>query len=159
MKKIFLLAFSVVFALAAYSQTNTDELKYLQSMFGMDKKHFIAERMQITKADSAKFWSDYDEYELFRSEIADKRAGNVQKYSENYSKLTVDQTDALLKTTFEINDEFNKLLQKTYKIMAKDVSALKAGQFVYLEFYCEALGRVKLAEMIPTIGQVPELKK
>ena len=159
MKKIFLLAISVVFALAAYSQTNIDELKYLQSMYGMDKKQFIAERMQITKADSAKFWSAYDEYELFRSEIADKRAGNVQQYSENYSTLTVAQTDALLKTTFEINNEFTKLLQRTYKTMSKDVSAIKAGQFVYLEMYVEAMGRLRLAELIPHIGQVPELKK
>lgn len=159
MKKIFFFTICTIFALAANAQTNADELKYLQNMFGMDKKQFIAERMQISKADSAKFWSAYDEYELFRSEIADKRAGNIQKYSENYSKLTDAQTGEIVKTTFEINDEFAKLLQKTYKTMAKDVSTLKAGQFVYLEMYVEAIGRMKMAEIIPHIGEIPALKK
>jgi len=159
MKKIFLFAFCTLFALALKAQTNTEDLKYLQTMFGMDKKQFVAERMQISKADSAKFWSAYEEYELYRSEIGDKRGGNVQLYSQNYSTLTKAQADAIVKTAFEVNDEFTGLLQKTYKIMSKDVSAVKAGQFVFLEMYFEAAGRMKLAEIIPHIGEIPPLKK
>lgn len=159
MKKIFLFAFCTLFALALKAQTNTDDLKYLQTIFGMDKKQFVAERMQISKADSAKFWSAYEEYELYRSEIGDKRGGNVQLYSQNYSTLTKAQADAIVKTAFEVNDEFIGLLQKTYKTMSKDVSAVKAGQFVFLEMYFEAVGRMKLAEIIPHIGEIPPLKK
>lgn len=159
MKKIFLFAFCTLFALALKAQTNTEDLKYLQTMFGMDKKQFVAERMQISKADSAKFWSAYEEYELYRSEIGDKRGGNVQLYSQNYSTLTKAQADAIVKTAFEVNDEFIGLLQKTYKTMSKDVSAVKAGQFVFLEMYFEAVGRMKLAEIIPHIGEIPPLKK
>jgi hypothetical protein len=159
MKKIILLAFCAVFAVAVNAQTNIDELKYLQDMFGMDKKHFVAERLQISKTDSAKFWSLYDEYELFRSEIAEKRAGNIQKYSDNYGKITNAQADEIVKKTFEINNEFSKLLQKTYNSMAKEVSAVKAGQFLYLELYFEALGREKLSEIIPHIGKTGTIMK
>ena len=48
--------------------------------------------------------------------------------------------------------------KKTYDKMATQVSAVKAGQFVYLEMYCEALGRIKLAEMIPHLNEVPAKK-
>jgi hypothetical protein len=158
MRKIIFLAICAVFALAANAQTNIDELKYLQDMFGMDKKHFVAERMQISKADSAKFWTLYDEYELFRSEIGEKRANNVEQYVDNYAKITDKLSDEIVKTSFEINAEFSKLLQKTYTTMSKELSATKAGQFLYLEMYFEALGRVKLSEIIPHIG-VPEPTK
>lgn len=159
MKKIMLIAACTVFALATYAQTNMDELKYLHGMFGLEKKQIVAQRLQVSKADSAKFWAAYDEYELYRSEISEKRAGNVQKYSENYAKLTDDQAHELVKTTFEVSNEFTKLLEKTFKIMSKDVSAVKAGQFVYLEMYFEAIGRLKLSEMIPHLGELPPMKK
>jgi len=64
-----------------------------------------------------------------------------------------------MKNTFEINDEIAKLWQKTYKSMSKELSAVKAGQFIYLEMYFEALGRQKLAETIPHIGTNEPLKK
>ncbi len=158
MKKIFLFAICAGFALMAKAQTNMDELKYLQSMFGMDKKHFVAERMQISKADSTKFWALYEDYELFRSEISDKRGSNIQSYSDNYSKLTDKQANDIVITSLQVSDEFTKLLKKTYDKMATQVSAVKAGQFVYLEMYCEALGRIKLAEMIPHLNEVPAKK-
>jgi hypothetical protein len=159
MKKIYLSAICIVFAMVAKAQTNTEDLKYLQSMFGMEKKQVVAERMKISEAESAKFWKLYDEYELFRSEISDKRAENIQQYVKNYANITTATADELLKNTFEINNELDKLWQKTYKSMSKELSAKTAGQFIYLEMYFEAIGRQKLAETIPHIGSAEPLKK
>jgi hypothetical protein len=159
MKKIILFAICAVFAMVTKAQTNIDELKYLQSIFGMEKKQLVAERMNISKADSAKFWTLYDDYELFRSEIGEKRANNVQQYVDNYAKITNTKADELLKTTFEVNNELAKLWQKTYNTMSKEISAVKAGQFIYLEMYFEALGRAKLSEIIPHISEIETIKK
>jgi len=159
MKKIILLAICAVFALLTKAQTNTEELRYLQSMFGMEKKQLVAERMKLSDAESAKFWSLYEEYELFRSEIADKRAANIQEYVKNYTNITPAKADELLKNTFEINDETAKLWQKTYKSMSKELSPKTAGQFIYLEMYFESIGRQKLAETIPHIGTNEPVKK
>ena len=159
MKKIILFAVCAFLGLVAKAQTNSEELRYLQSMFGMEKKQLVAERMKISTADSDKFWMLYDEYELFRSEISDRRADNIEQYVKNYSNITNTKADEILKNTFEINDELAKLWQKTYTKMSKDLSSVKAGQFIYLEMYFEALGREKLAEAIPHIGTKEPLKK
>lgn len=159
MKKIFLLAICAVFAMVSKAQTNTEELKYLQNVFGMEKKQVIAERMKISQADSDKFWKLYDEYELYRSEISDRRANNIQQYVKNYSNITNSKVDEILNTTFQISEETTKLWQKTYKTMSKELSSVIAGQFIYLEMYIEALGREKLAEAIPHIGTVEPVKK
>jgi len=153
MKKSILLAICAVLAMATQAQTNIDELKYLQNMFGMEKKQLVAERMNINKADSEKFWSLYEDYELYRSEISDKRANNVQQYVDNYKNITNAKADEILKNTFEINNEQAKLWQKTYNTMSKALSPVIAGQFIYLEMYIEALGRERLSEIIPHIGQ------
>ena len=159
MKKIILVAICALLTLVTKAQTQAEDLKYLQNMFGMEKKQVVAERMKISEAESAKFWKLYDEYELFRSEISDKRAENIQQYVKNYTNITEAKADELLKNTFEINDEIAKLWQKTYKTMSKELSAKIAGQFIYLEMYFEAIGRQKLAESIPHIGTTEPLKK
>ncbi len=159
MKRIILFAICVVFALATKAQTNIEELKYLQTVFGMEKKELVKERMKISEADAAKFWKLYDEYELYRSEIIDRRGENIQQYTENYTNITDAKAAELLKNTFEINNELNKLWQKTYNTMAKELSPVKAGQFIYLEMYFEGLGRVKLSEAIPHIGAIEPIKK
>jgi hypothetical protein len=159
MKKIILFAICAVFALVAKAQTNTEELRYLQSMFGMEKKQVVAERMKLSETESAKFWTLYEEYELYRSEISDKRVENIQQYVKNYSNLTNAKADEILKNTFGINDELAKLWQKTYKKMSAELSSVKAGQFIMLEMYFEALGREKLAETIPSIGKNEPIKK
>lgn len=159
MKKLILIAICAVFALSTQAQTDIDELKYLQNMFGMEKKQLVAERMKISDADAAKFWKLYDEYELFRSEIVEKRANNIQQYAKSHLNITDDQANELLKTTFTLNTEINALWQKTYQSMAKELSPQQAGQFIYLEMYVEALGRMKLSEMLPHIGQPQPVQK
>ncbi len=159
MKKIIIIAICTVFALVTKAQTNTEELRYLQSIFGMEKKQVVAERMKLSPAESAKFWTMYEEYELFRSEISDRRADNIQQYVKNFSNITEAKADEILKNTFETNDELAKLWQKTYKTMSKELSAKIAGQFTYLEMYFEAIGRQKLAEAIPNIGKNEPVKK
>ena len=159
MKKIIITAICTVFALVTKAQTNTEELRYLQSIFGMEKKQVVAERMKLSPAESAKFWTMYEEYELFRSEISDRRADNIQQYVKNFSNITEAKADEILKNTFETNDELAKLWQITYKTMSKELSAKIAGQFTYLEMYFEAIGRQKLAEAIPNIGKNEPVKK
>ena len=115
--------------------------------------------MKLSPAESAKFWTMYEEYELFRSEISDRRADNIQQYVKNFSNITEAKADEILKNTFETNDELAKLWQITYKTMSKELSAKIAGQFTYLEMYFEAIGRQKLAEAIPNIGKNEPVKK
>ena len=159
MKNLYLLAICMVFVFASQAQSIADEIALVQSAYGMSKKELIVEHMKITDTESATFWKLYDEYELYRSEIIDRRGENIQQYTENYTNITDAKAAELLKNTFEINNELNKLWQKTYNTMAKELSPVKAGQFIYLEMYFEGLGRVKLSEAIPHIGAIEPIKK
>jgi hypothetical protein len=159
MKKISLLAICAVFALMVNAQSNIDELKYLQGMFGIEKKQLVKEQMNISKTDSLKFWTLYEEYELYRSEISDKRAENIQLFAKNLSSMSNDAAKDIMQHTFDINLETDKLLQKTYKSMSKELNPKLAAKFIYGEMYFEAIGRQRLVELIPDIKKAEQLKK
>jgi hypothetical protein len=152
MKKIILFAICAVFALVSKAQSNTEELKYIQDMIGMKKQQYVAEHLTIAKADADKFWKLYDEYELFRGEIGEKRLENVKEYIANYGKLTDAKADQLMKVSFSISTDMNNLWQKTYNKMAKEISPVKATEFIQIEMYLEAMVRKAVADEIPKLS-------
>jgi hypothetical protein len=141
MKKIILFSICVVFALASKAQSSADEIQYLQGIIGMKKQQYVAEHMTLNKADSAKFWKIYEDYELYRSEIVDKRLKNISEYVDNYNKLSNAKADELMKNSFTIMSDMDKLWQKTYMRMAKEISPVKAAEFMQIEMYVEAVVR------------------
>lgn len=153
MKKIYLIAVCLVLAFVSKAQSDTEEINFMQSTYGMQKKQLIALHMQVSKSDSAKFWALYDAYENSRKEIGKKRIANIEEYSKNYDKLTNENTGALLNKSFEVYNDFGKLWQNTYKKMAKEISPLTAGKFIQVEMYLENLIRNELSAEIPLIGE------
>jgi hypothetical protein len=153
MKKIILFSICLVFALVSKAQSNTEEIAYMQSVYGMQKKQLIAEHMKISKADSAKFWSMYDVYETSRKAIGKKRVANIEEYAKSYDKLTNEKAGALMNTSFGVYNDFGKLWKDTYTKMAKSISPLTAGKFIQVEMYLENLVRNELAGEIPLIGE------
>jgi len=142
MKKLVLLAIIAVFVMAAKAQTSKDEITLIQSVYGMEKKDLIAKHMKIEASQSATFWAMYDEYEAARKEIGMKRANNI----------------IVMKVSFEVNSEFVKLWEKTYKKMAKSISPVTAAQFIQAEMFLENMVRQELSMDIPLIGEF-DMKK
>jgi len=153
MKKIILFSICLVFALVSKAQSNTDEINYMQSAYGMQKKQLIAAHMKISKADSAKFWSIYDNYENSRKAIGKKRVANIEQYAKNYDKMTNETAGKLMTASFGVYNEFGALWKKTYDKLAKDTSPLLAGKFIQVEMYLENLVRNEMADQIPLIGE------
>jgi hypothetical protein len=153
MKKIILFSICLVFAMLSKAQSNTDEIAYMQSVYGMQKKQLIAEHMKISKADSAKFWSMYDVYETSRKAIGKKRATNIEEYAKSYDNLTNEKAGALMNASFGVYNDFGKLWKDTYTKMAKGISPLTAGKFIQVEMYLENLVRNELAGEIPLVGE------
>ena len=152
MKKIILFAICAIFAMVSKAQSNTDELKYLQDVIGVKKKQYVEEHVKINPADAAKFWKLYDEYELFRSEIGEKRVDNINEYVTNYGKLTNAKADELMKRSFAVGSEMSALWQKTYNNMSKELSPVIASEFILVEMYLEAKVREAVTEQAPNFG-------
>ena len=153
MKKIILIAICLVFAVASQAQSTKDEVALVQSAFGMSKQQMVKDFMKLTEAESASFWTIYDEYEAARKEMGKKRIKNIESYATNYANLTGEQANEMMKNSFVIQTEFSKLQQKTYKKLSKAISPMRAAQFTMFESYIETAIRMDILDEVPLIGE------
>lgn len=153
MKKVFLFAILVAFAITLKAQTSFNENSLIQSLYGMEKRELIAKHIKINAEKSDLFWQLYDEYEIARKEIGMKRAKNIEEYAKKYENLTNEDADALVKTSMELQKGFISLWDKTYKKMAISISPVTVAQFIQAEMFLENMIRQELAMEIPMIGE------
>ena len=157
--KIFLLvAGFIILTFCVNAQTDTEEITMVQSIYGMEKRELIAKHMKLNASQAQQFWQLYDEYEIQRKEIGQKRKDNIISYADKYDQLTNDEADKLIKTSFEVNLSFIQLWEVTYKKMAKSMTPVIAAQFIQAEMFIENMVRQELSLDIPLIGEI-ELTK
>ena len=153
MKKLIIVAIITLITFISQAQSKIQEADLIQSVYGMQKRDLIAKHMKLTSTQTNLFWQLYSEYEIARKEIGVKRMKNIENYADKYDSLSDIDADALMKTTFEVNTEFIKLWEKTYKSMAKSISSGTATQFIQAEMFFENIIRQQLAMEIPLIGE------
>ena len=157
--KIFLLAAGfIILSFGLKAQTNAEEITMVQSIYGMEKRELIAKHMKLNASQAQQFWQLYDEYEIQRKEIGQKRKDNIISYADKYDQLTNDEADKLIKTSFEVNLSFIQLWDATYRKMAKSMTPVIAAQFIQAEMFIENMVRQELSLDIPLIGEI-ELTK
>lgn len=159
MKKIILVAACALFTISTYAQSTIDELKLMQSSYGLDKKQLVVETMKFSEEESAKFWPIYDKYETERMNLGKERIENVMNYANNYDIMTDAKAMELVNATFANHAAFTKLQQKTFKEMTTAITAIRAAQFIQLEVYLENAIRMEILDEIPLIKKSELMQK
>lgn len=153
MKNSIITVFLVLFSITVLAQSNNEEIGLVKSIYGMERKDLIARHIVLDDTKMDIFWQLYEEYEIERSVLGYKRARNIATYASKYERLTNEDADLLMKTTFELNLNFVQLWEKTYKKMAKSISPVTAAQFIQAEMFIESMIKQELALDIPLIGE------
>jgi hypothetical protein len=68
MKKYLLIITALFLASFAYTQSNKEEIDFVQAAFGMEKKAVVADFVKPSEAQKGAFWKLYDEYETQRKD-------------------------------------------------------------------------------------------
>lgn len=155
MKKILGIILLVAGSFAAsYAQLSQDDVALFQSIYGKEKRDVVQQYMKLSEAESAAFWTLYDEYEAARKEIGKKRIQLLEVYAKNYNTLTDETADNLMTDVLAQTEAMTKLQMKYYAKMKKVITPLKAAQFIQLESYMDNAAKVELAENIPFLGEI-----
>jgi hypothetical protein len=149
-----LIAFFMFFSTISFSQSNTEEIDFYQSVFGMGKKQAVAEFLQLGNDDP--FWSIYDEYETKRKEWGKKRIALLNDYADNYLTLTDEKTSELIEQSISQRKQLDKLIVSYYKKVKKGNGAKVAAQFYQFENYILEAIRMAIMEELPLIGELDE---
>ncbi len=154
MKSILITATVLFFALSGVTgQTNSEEIDYFQAIFGAEKKAFVAEFIKPEGESKDSFWALYDEYETERKVLGKKRIALLNKYAENYSNLSDETMDELIKSMQSGKKTVDKKIDSYYNKIKKASGSKAAAQFYHLENYFSSAIRLSILESIPVIGE------
>lgn len=131
------------------AQSSKEEVDFMQSVFGMEKKALVAEFVKPNAAQQDAFWKIYDEYETARKELGKKRIELLLKYEENFDNLNNDLAAGLLKEVMALTKKNDKLVASYVKKVAKATDPVVAMQFHQIEMYIMSEIRRALSEGLP----------
>ncbi len=137
------------------AQSAKEEVDFMQSVFGMEKKALVAEFVKPDAAQKDAFWQLYDEYETARKELGKKRIELLMKYDENFDNLSNELASELLKESLALRKKNDKLLESYVKKVAKATDAVVAMQFHQIEMFILSEIRVAITDELP----FPEIKR
>jgi len=153
MKKVLLLA-AICFSTVAFAQSNKEDVDFIQSIYGKEKKTIIADFIKLEGAQKDAFWKLYDEYETSRKELGKKRIALLEKYAASYSSMDDATATQITKETIKLGAETDKLIATYHKKMEKAAGAKAAAQFYQIEAYFLSVIRASILESIPFIGEL-----
>lgn len=160
MKRISLL-FSAFLLLSMYSfaQVQESEIKIIQQYFGTEKAVLVKDYMDLTPKQDSAFWPVYNAYEAERLDLGKKRIYLIDDYVKNLMTLTDEKALELVKEANAIDVAFKKLQLTTNKKMTKAIGAVKAAQFYQFENYLNNVINVGIANNIPFVGEMEQIRK
>lgn len=153
MKKIIIAAL-VFISTAGFSQSNKEDIEYIQSIYGKEKKAIVADFIVLEGAQKDAFWKLYDEYETKRKELGQQRVAFLERYAAEYGTMDDATTDKLMKEMTSLGAKTDKLITTYYGKMKKPAGVKAAAQFVQLEAYLLSVIRASIMESIPFIGEL-----
>jgi hypothetical protein len=140
-----------VLALAqAGATTNMD---ILRQKVKADKKLVVAENLQLTDAEGAKFWPVYDAYQKELQQINERLKAVILAYAEAYKKGAVPDATAkkLIEDAAAVDDAEATLKRTSLPKILAVLPAAKAARYVQIENKIRAVIRYELAAGIPLV--------
>lgn len=144
----------MLFALPFISnaQQINDEIKLIQSAFGMEKRAMVEQYMGLP-ADSG-FWTIYEAYEVERRALMKDRILLIEEYLTKLPTLSETDADQIALKAMKNNASLTGLGAKHYKKIKKEIGAVNAAKFIQLESYIQNTVLLAITESLPFIGEL-----
>lgn len=152
MKKIiFTLTFATL-CMTAFSQATETEL--VRSAFRLEKKAVVADFLQLSEDNAAKFWPIYEKYEQERvASVGNRRTQLIENYTNNYETMDDASTDKLVSESAAIQKKEIAIREKYYNMVKKSVSVNVAARFYQVEDVISVAVRMQLYGALPMLQQ------
>jgi len=131
----------------------TTNMEILRQKIKADKRLVVAQNLNLTDAEGAKFWPVYEAYQKDLQQIDERLATAILAYADAYNKgpVTNETAKKLLDEYLAIDDAEAKLKSATTPKILAALSAVKAARYVQIENKIRAAVRYELATAIPLV--------
>jgi hypothetical protein len=158
MKKLNLMTMALLLSASLFAQSNKEDIDIIQSIFGKEKKELVQQYMTLPEAQTAKFWTLYDEYETSRKKLGQERIKLIEAYATNYETLDNKKATDLVTKKLAWADRYTKFQQQYFTKFSAVIGGLQAAKFIQLEDYIENCIRLMIQEEIPFVGELDKTK-
>jgi hypothetical protein len=118
-----------------------------------EKGQLLGSVMQLDADDAAKFWPIFDEYNSELRKLHDSMRANLKTYASEYSQLTDDKANRVIKGAIDHRKQQLELLDRYYERVKQALGAVTASRFVEVEHQLLLLIDLQLLSSLPTTGQ------
>ena len=154
MRTILALCILLLTSTSAWSQLHNEESELFQSIFGRPKKEIVSQFVKVDGANAAAFNKIYDEYEIRRKQLGEKRYIILSRYVKNYSQLTEAETNEIVEDIISLTSSQDKLISQYYRKIRKTLGTFVAAQFYQIEWYLQSEMKANILENIPIINDL-----
>jgi hypothetical protein len=135
------------------SQASPDDfVDLLRKDIRSQKKQIIAENMELSDAETEKFWPVYDQYAAELSKIYDVKIALLKDYADNYSSMTGEQAENYIRKRAEVEQSIMQLRLKYMPAFRKALSGRETALFYQLDWRLGLAIDVQLIQ-VPLINQ------
>ena len=153
-----LLAGSAMLILSGFVTAQTPSQKSAQAYADMMKKDIrtqkqsiVDQAMQLEAAQKSQFWAIYDEYQKALNSIWDQRVENINKYADNFDKMTAAVADQLAVKMIDLEGQRTALKKKYYSVYKEKMGAIVAARFLQVETTLGSFIDLQIGSSIPII--------
>ena len=125
----------------------------LRSDIRAQKAAVIAEVMQFTDDEEAKFWPAYREYEAQLAAINDERIALIAEYAGTYEKLTDETADRLAASALALEARRHALKAKYYEQLKTLLQPKTAARLLQVENQILLLLDLQIAAALPVASR------
>jgi N12 class adenine-specific DNA methylase len=123
----------------------------LGSVVQTERKAVVAKNMELSEAESEAFWPVYNEYEQAMRKVNDKRIELIRKLAAEYQTLTDEQAEALLRESFDFQNERVKVRRNFRKKFGKVLAGKRVARFYQIDSKIDAIIDFDIARTIPLV--------
>jgi Spy/CpxP family protein refolding chaperone len=139
------------FAIAEGSAADVTDMQALRDAVKVDKKAFVASKLDLTPAEAQKFWPIYDQFQRALAVVQRERAVSLENLLSRGQPMTNAYAKQLASATLAADDDEIRARHRLYSRLLRVLPAIKAARYLQLEGKFRAVQAYDLASGIPLI--------
>jgi hypothetical protein len=133
----------------AVAQSTDRTIDLVRRVIAADRQDAVAEALQLTETEAAKFWPVYDEYRIEMDKIGDGMVKLIQRYAFHYPNVPEDVAKSMLKQFTDLEKEQLATRTGYLKRFGRILPPSKNLRFAQVENRLDLALRLELAAGIP----------
>jgi len=114
-----------------------------------ERTKLVAANLQLTEAESAKFWPLYEEYRGKQNRLDDKAIALVEDYANHFDSLSDEKAKELIKRQLDLEKERLNLRRDYLGKFEKTIPPKKVARYYQIERKMDATIAYEAARAIP----------